>query len=111
MKRVYAMRNASLNADDVVHRRCVVERDARAPRSCSYFSDSAKTSIRQWLLAIQNAGAKCYAQKLLRARVLAFPFASRQMAISARLKKFSTNDCTNGVHGPESNKNERISRQ
>jgi hypothetical protein len=85
-KRVYAMRNASLDAHDVAHRRCVVARDARALRSQPHFSNSAKTLIRQELLAIKNARGEFRLQKILRARVIAFALASRRTAISARLK-------------------------
>jgi hypothetical protein len=85
-KRVYAMRKASLDAHDVARRRCVVARDARALRRQPHFSNSAKTSISQGLLAIQIARGEFRQQKILRARVTAFALASRRTAISARLK-------------------------
>jgi hypothetical protein len=50
------------------------------------FSNSAKTSIRQGLLAIQIARGEFRLQKIIRARVTAFALASRRTAISARLK-------------------------
>jgi hypothetical protein len=63
------------------------------------------------LIAIQNTRAKCDAKKDLRAHAIDFAFASRVTAMFARLKIFSTIPCTNVVRGPESRKNERISRE